>query len=136
MVVVGGTLLIKDIKSIGTFPKNLAKIKTLAMTYGFSLSMCLSSSMSQPDGLGLGTLGFNPIVAKEMCTKAGFAHFTQHDFKDPANLYYEMQAPGGHGIQMTNAAATVDLSATPGPAFCSCHGLRGTSSDDKLSSRL
>eukprot|EP00747_Dinoflagellata_sp_TGD_P218307 gnl/TRDRNA2_/TRDRNA2_90586_c0_seq1.p1 gnl/TRDRNA2_/TRDRNA2_90586_c0~~gnl/TRDRNA2_/TRDRNA2_90586_c0_seq1.p1 ORF type:complete len:363 (+),score=56.48 gnl/TRDRNA2_/TRDRNA2_90586_c0_seq1:167-1255(+) len=68
----GGTLLIKDIKSFGSFKENLDKIGSLAMLYGFSISMCLSSSMSQPDGLGVGTVGFNPPVAKAMAAAAGF----------------------------------------------------------------
>merc|ERR1719464_969168 len=67
----GGTLLIKDIRSTGSFPGDLAKVPGLAMFYGFSLSSCLSSSLSEPGGMGLGTLGFNPPVAERMCREAG-----------------------------------------------------------------
>jgi len=131
----GGTLLIKDIKSTGSFADNLKKIGTLAMLYGFSVSTCLSSSLSEPGGMGLGTLGFNPPVAKRMCEQAGFVGFTMHDFKDPANLYYEMRAPGKKafcpykdgggkalGLQASpTSAKPVDLSDNPAPCFCSCH---------------
>ena len=34
----GGTLLIKDIRSTGSFPRNLAEMPSLAMLYGFSVS--------------------------------------------------------------------------------------------------
>lgn len=103
----GGTLLIKDIKSTGSFPSDLKKIDTLAMLYGFSVSMCLSSSLSEPGGMGLGTVGFNPPVAERLCGEAGFVGFRKHDFKDPANLYYEMRAPGGGGTgQLLDPVAT------------------------------
>ena len=32
----------------------------LAMMYGFSVSSCMSSALSEPGGVGLGTLGLNP----------------------------------------------------------------------------
>ena len=86
-----GTWLIKDIRSSGDFVKN-HKNPMLAMHYGFSVSSCMSSAMSEPGGAGLGTLGFSPPVAEEMCRAAGFGHFEQHDFGDPANLYYEVRA--------------------------------------------
>mmetsp|Transcript_6571 Transcript_6571/g.8343 ORF Transcript_6571/g.8343 Transcript_6571/m.8343 type:complete len:146 (+) Transcript_6571:335-772(+) len=123
----GGTLLIKDIKSTGDFKKNLETMNNLGLLYGFSISSCLSSSMSQPDGLGLGTLGFNPIVAKQMAESAGFQRFKINDFKDPANLYYEMVSPGGefeHGLSRQNTSMNVcvpDLSTLPGPMTCACH---------------
>ena len=63
----------------------------LAMFYGFSVASCMSSAMSEPDGRGLGTLGFNPEVAQTMTHEAGFTRFKQHDFDDPANLYYEVR---------------------------------------------
>ena len=101
----GGTLMIKDIKSTGSFKKNLETMGNLPMIYGFSLSMCLASATSTPDGMGLGTTGFNPIVAERMCGEAGFVNFHQHDFRDPANLYYEMQSPGGSTSMTRNATS-------------------------------
>ncbi|MBT7540597.1 MAG: hypothetical protein HN683_14755 [Gammaproteobacteria bacterium] len=63
----------------------------LAMFYGFSISACMSSALSEPGGAGLGTLGFNPQVAREMTSEAGFTRFTEHDFGEAANLYYEVR---------------------------------------------
>jgi SAM-dependent methyltransferase len=83
-----GTWLIKDIRSHPDFKENLRN-PFLAMFYGFSVSACMSSALSEPDGAGLGTLGFNPAVAREMVTDAGFSRFIEHDFEDPSNLYYE-----------------------------------------------
>jgi SAM-dependent methyltransferase len=85
-----GTWLIKDIRSKPRFEDNLGH-PTLAMFYGFSVSACMSSALSEPGGAGLGTLGFNPEVAERMVRKAGFTRFTLHDFEDPANLYYEVR---------------------------------------------
>ena len=73
----------------------------LAMLYGFSVSTCMSSALSEPGGMGLGTLGFSPPVAQRICGEAGFLNFTMHDFKDPANLYYECIAPGGDAPHLT-----------------------------------
>ena len=61
------------------------------MFYGFSVSACMSSALSEPGGAGLGTLGFNPEVAERMTREAGFTRFIPHDFDDPANLYYEVR---------------------------------------------
>merc|ERR1712235_197830 len=85
---------------------NLKKIDNLAMLYGFSVAMCLSSSMSEPGGMGLGTVGFNPPVAERLCRETGFVGFRNHDFKDPMNLYYEMRAPAGGGGQLLTPVAT------------------------------
>merc|ERR1719454_2785240 len=95
------------------------------MLYGYSVSTCMSSGLSEPGGMGLGTLGFNPPVAQRMCNEAGLLNFTMHDFKDPANLYYECVAPGGDSqprLTPQTTSATVDLSDMPAPAFCRCHG--------------
>ena len=35
-----------------------------------------------------------------MIEAAGFVDFIQHDFKDPANLYYEGLKGGGFGVEM------------------------------------
>lgn len=83
-----GTWLIKDIRSHPDFKENLNN-PFLAMFYGFSVSACMSSALAEADGAGLGTLGFNPVVARTMVTDAGFTRFKKHDFNDPSNLYYE-----------------------------------------------
>ena len=85
-----GTWLIKDIRSMPDFKQNMRN-PLLAMFYGFSVSACMSSALSEPDGAGLGTLGFNPEVAEAMVTAAGFTRFHLHDFDDPSNLYYEVR---------------------------------------------
>ncbi len=85
-----GTWLIKDIRSSPRFEDNLRN-PVLALLYGFSVSACMSSALSEPDGLGLGTLGFNPVVAERMVREGGFTRFRMHDFDDPANLYYEVR---------------------------------------------
>ena len=85
-----GTWLIKDIRSQPDFKKNMRN-PLLAMFYGFSVSACMSSALSEPNGAGLGTLGFNPEVAESMIREAGFSKFHQHDFNDPSNLYYEVR---------------------------------------------
>lgn len=85
-----GTWLIKDIRSHGSFEKNM-KNPMLAMFYGFSVSACMSSALSEKDGAGLGTLGFNPEVAESMTQAAGFTRFKLHDIDDPSNLYYEVR---------------------------------------------
>lgn len=85
-----GTWLIKDIRSQPGFEANLSN-PLLAMMYGFSVSACMSSALSEPGGAGLGTLGFNPEVAERMTREAGFTRFVRHDFEDPANLYYEVR---------------------------------------------
>jgi SAM-dependent methyltransferase len=85
-----GTWLIKDIRSMPDFKQNMRN-PLLAMFYGFSVSACMSSALSEPDGAGLGTLGFNPEVAEAMVKGAGFSRFHLHDFDDPSNLYYEVR---------------------------------------------
>lgn len=85
-----GTWLIKDIRCHAVFEKNLRN-PMLAMMYGFSVSSCMSSALSEPGGMGLGTVGLNPDRLRAMTAEAGFTRFRQHDFEDPANLYYEVR---------------------------------------------
>lgn len=85
-----GTWLIKDVRSSGDFETDMAH-PFLALFYGFSVASCLQSAMSEPDGLGLGTLGLHPQRAEELTVQAGFGSFTTHDFDDAANLYYEVR---------------------------------------------
>ena len=85
-----GIWLIKDIRSSGDFAKNL-KNPMLALFYSSSVVSCMSCALSEPDGMGLGTLGFHPHRAEEMVRAAGFGTFEVRDFDDPANLYYEVR---------------------------------------------
>src|SRR5207302_3367727 len=85
-----GTYLIADIKSYPTYEENLEENPMAAMMYAFSVLSCMSSAMSEPDGEGLGTLGFPAELAREMCTDAGFTRFDEKDFGNPINMYYEV----------------------------------------------
>jgi len=85
-----GTWLVKDIRSAATARGNL-KNPMAAMMYGFSISSCMSSAMSEPGGLGLGTLGLPPDLLAEFAAAAGFTRFRVVDFDEPANLYYEVR---------------------------------------------
>jgi 2-polyprenyl-3-methyl-5-hydroxy-6-metoxy-1,4-benzoquinol methylase len=86
-----GTYLIADIKGFPTYEENLTENPMVAMMYGFSVLSCMSSALSEPDGEGLGTLGFHEAVARELTSKAGFTRFTSHDFGNPLNSYYEVR---------------------------------------------
>ena len=86
-----GTWLIKEIRSSGDWLLD-QRNPVLAMMYGSSVSMCMSSAMSEPGGAGLGTLGLPPARVDALCRAAGFGSVTVHDFDDPANLYYEVRA--------------------------------------------
>ncbi len=86
-----GTWLIADINAKPSFEENLAGNPMVAMMYGFSVMSCMSSALSEPDGLGLGTLGFTAQVAQDMSSAAGFTRFKQHDFGNPVNAYYEVR---------------------------------------------
>jgi len=61
------------------------------MMYGFSVLSCMSSALSEPNGAGLGTLGFTEQVARDMTRAAGFTSFRTHDFDHPMNAYYEVR---------------------------------------------
>ena len=85
-----GTWLIKDIRCDDSWTTNRHN-PMLALFFGFSVTTCMSSALSEPGGAGLGTVGFTTQVAERMVRDAGFTRFTVHDFDDPANLYYEVR---------------------------------------------
>lgn len=86
-----GTFLCEDIRSFPTFQRNLEDHPLAGLLYGFSIMVCMSSSLSTSDGAGLGTLGFNEEVAREMTSLAGFTRFTRLDYDNPMNNYYEVR---------------------------------------------
>ncbi len=85
-----GTWLVKDIRCTAEPRDNLLN-PMAALMYGFSITSCMASALSEPGGAGLGTLGLHPELLEEMTKRAGFTRFTIHDFDEPANLYYEVQ---------------------------------------------
>ncbi len=86
-----GTWFIADIKSLPTFEENLEKNPMTTLLYAFSVMGCMSSALSEPGGAGLGTLGFNESVARQMTAAAGFTRFHRHDFENALNAYYEVR---------------------------------------------
>jgi SAM-dependent methyltransferase len=86
-----GTWLIADVHGQPTFEGNLKDNPLAPVMYGFSVICCMSSALSEPGGLGLGTLGFPEPVARKMTAEAGFTRFTTRDFENPINAYYEVR---------------------------------------------
>ncbi len=83
-----GVWLCEDINSFPSFEQNLEQNPLATLMYGFSMLVCLSSSMSRPDGAGLGTLGFNEEVARKMTGEVGFSQFSRLDYENPMNNFY------------------------------------------------
>jgi 2-polyprenyl-3-methyl-5-hydroxy-6-metoxy-1,4-benzoquinol methylase len=83
-----GTWLIADIKCYPTYAENVARNPMAAMMYGTSVLTCMSSALSEPGGLGLGTLGFHEPLARRMTSEAGFTHFEALDLGHPVNAFY------------------------------------------------
>jgi len=86
-----GTWLIADVHGQPTFEQNLTDNPLAPLMYGFSVLCCMSSALSEPGGLGLGTLGFPEPVARKMTSEAGFTRFKVKDFENPINAYYEVR---------------------------------------------
>ncbi len=86
-----GTLFVADLNVLDSFEDNLRDNPLAKYFYACSISCCLPSSLSQPGGAGLGTLGFGEKVARDMAKRAGFTQFKRHDFQNPFNAYYEIR---------------------------------------------
>jgi SAM-dependent methyltransferase len=86
-----GTWLIADVHGQPTFEQNLAANPLAPFMYSISVLCCMSSALSEPGGLGLGTLGFPEPVARRMTSEAGFTRFATRDFENPINAYYEVR---------------------------------------------
>jgi SAM-dependent methyltransferase len=86
-----GTWLIADVKARESYEENVEKNPMAGMMYGFSVLTCMSSALSEPGGLGLGTLGLPPARARQMCLEAGFTRFARADIEHPINAFYEVR---------------------------------------------
>jgi 2-polyprenyl-3-methyl-5-hydroxy-6-metoxy-1,4-benzoquinol methylase len=85
-----GAWLVKDIRCTPEPRDNLAN-PMAAMMYGFSVTSCMSSALSEAGGAGLGTLGLDPERLRAMALAADFSSVRVHDVGEPANLYYEVR---------------------------------------------
>jgi 2-polyprenyl-3-methyl-5-hydroxy-6-metoxy-1,4-benzoquinol methylase len=83
-----GTWLISDIKAKDGYEANVAQNPMAALMYGTSVLSCMSSALSEPGGLGLGTLGFHEDLARQMTAEAGFTSFETLDLGHPVNAFY------------------------------------------------
>jgi SAM-dependent methyltransferase len=83
-----GIWLVADIKAHASYEENVARNPMAAMMYGTSVLTCMSSALSEPGGLGLGTLGLHADLARQMATDAGFSRFETLDLGHPVNAFY------------------------------------------------
>jgi SAM-dependent methyltransferase len=86
-----GTWLLVDIKALDTFEENARKNPMASLMYGISVLSCMSSALSEPDGLGLGTLGLSENRARDMATAAGFTRFQRLAIDHSVNAFYEVR---------------------------------------------
>ena len=83
-----GKWLVADIKAHPSWEENVDRNPMAAMMYGTSVLTCMSSALSEPGGLGLGTLGLHAGLAEEMTRDAGFSAFETIDVDHPINAFY------------------------------------------------
>ena len=86
-----GVWLIADIKAHRSYRENVERNPMAAMMYGTSVLTCMSSALSEPDGLGLGTLGLHADLAREMAEQAGFTRFETLEVDHPVNAFYAVR---------------------------------------------
>ena len=83
-----GTWLVADIKARESYEANAEKNPMAALMYGTSVLTCMSSGLSEPGGLGLGTLGLHEELLRQMVAEAGFTRFETLDLGHPVNAFY------------------------------------------------
>jgi 2-polyprenyl-3-methyl-5-hydroxy-6-metoxy-1,4-benzoquinol methylase len=83
-----GVWLLADIKAKETYEENVERNPMAALLYGTSVLTCMSSSLSEPGGLGLGTLGLHQNLARQLAAEAGFSCFEELYLGHPVNAFY------------------------------------------------
>lgn len=87
-----GAWFCADVQGLPTFAENLRDNPMATLAYSFSVTVCMSSGLSTPDGAGFGTLGFHEQKAREMAAEAGFSQFRTIPFEgDNFNAFYEIR---------------------------------------------
>ena len=85
-----GTMLVIDVAAGETLEENLAH-PMAPLFFGISQLACLSSSLSEEGGAGIGTLGLSQSRLRSMTEEAGFTRFRTTEIEDPMNTYYEIR---------------------------------------------
>jgi hypothetical protein len=81
--------LVVDFKSTGDAARNMTEMGPMAVLgYCYSTMVCMSSALSEPDGKGLGTLGWHPALAHSMLKKAGFSEVEDLPWESDLNAFY------------------------------------------------
>jgi SAM-dependent methyltransferase len=85
-----GCWLVVDIATCDEKPVDMVhKGGKASMYFSMSLCLCMSSGLSAPGGLGLGTLGFTKKVAKSLSVKAGWSKMTKFEVPVlPTNSFF------------------------------------------------
>lgn len=83
-----GTWLVVDIKAKSSYEENAEKNPMAALMYGTSVLTCMSSALSEPGGLGLGTLGLHEGLLRQLTEEAGFSRLELLDLRHPVNAFY------------------------------------------------
>ena len=83
-----GVWMVADIKAHDGYEANVERNPMAALMYGTSVLTCLSSALSEPGGLGLGTLGLHEQLARQLAAEAGFASFERLELDHPVNAFY------------------------------------------------
>lgn len=86
-----GVWLLVDIKALDTFEENMRKNPMASLMYGISVLSCMSSALSEPGGLGLGTLGLSESTARRMAEQAGFTGFRRLEIEHSVNAFYDIR---------------------------------------------
>ena len=85
-----GVWFIADINGAPTFEEQMQNAST-PMLYAMSVLSCMSSSLSEADGAGLGTLGLPEPAMRALVEAAGFTRFRRVDLPHPINAFYEVR---------------------------------------------
>ena len=83
-----GYWLLADIKAKESYEENVERNPMAHLLYGTSVLTCMSSALSEPGGLGLGTLGLHPDLARQLAAEAGFGSFEPLELDHPVNAFY------------------------------------------------
>jgi len=83
-----GLWLVADVKAYPSYEENVENNPMAPMMYGASVLTCMSSALSEPGGLGLGTLGLHPELLERMARDAGFTRVDPLDLGHPVNAFY------------------------------------------------